>query len=570
MKHFLKTGEGAVLNRRVEIEAIHKDGYEFPVELSISPFKQGDDWIFSAFIRNIAEQKRVEKELRKYQDQLEALVETQTAELEDRVHELNALQRLISREGWQDYQTFQEIAMQGYLFDQNKVQPVTSVKDAGNGKALVPTQAGPDSKHPLTRSVSVRGEIIGQLGVYDDPDHPLQPEDQEFLDSVAEQVAEALERARLLEQTQTALAETENLYEVGRYINEANDLQEILAVVGESGPVPVVDRISLETFERDASDRIVALEVLANWSSKEDVQPLPVGSHFPLAQYPHLRVFVADMPIFIDDIQLDTRVSPESRAAIAQLGFKATAVLPLYSGNQQFGVLVLGSEEAYTFTQREMQPYIALAGQIAVAVENQRLLAETAKALAEAEAAQRRYTVQTWDAYRSKQVKKSYEQSRDNLPAFEDDLPPEVSRAVSNRQTVVVAAPPQLSGGETHDDSNEERTLSQAPQSGVVVPLAVRGEVIGVLGLQETDSNRQWTPEEIALVEAIAEQMAQAAEGIRLLDDSQQRAARERRVNEIGDKIQGAQSLEEALQIAVKEVGLSLEAPQTKVKLSVE
>ena len=97
-----------------------------------------------------------------------------------------------------------------------------------------------------------------------------------------------------------------------------------------------------------------------------------------------------------------------------------------------------------------------------------------------------------------------------------------------------------------------------------------RDQIIGVLGLQETDNARHWLPEEIALVEAIAEQMAQAAENIRLLDDTQQRAAREQRDNEIGDKIQGAQSLEEALQIAVKEVGLSLEAPQTKVKLSID
>lgn len=69
------------------------------------------------------------------------------------------------------------------------------------------------------------------------------------------------------------------------------------------------------------------------------------------------------------------------------------------------------------------------------------------------------------------------------------------------------------------------------------------------------------------MVEAIAEQIAQAAENIRLLDETQSRAARERRVNEIGEKIQAAQSLEEALQIAVKEVGLSLKTPQTTVRL---
>ena len=102
------------------------------------------------------------------------------------------------------------------------------------------------------------------------------------------------------------------------------------------------------------------------------------------------------------------------------------------------------------------------------------------------------------------------------------------------------------------------------------MPLTVRGETIGVLGLQETDELRAWSPEEITLIEAIADQLAQAAENIRLIDETQQRAAREKRVNEIGEKIQAAQSLEEALQIAVKEVGLSLQAPQTSVQLEIK
>ena len=105
-------------------------------------------------------------------------------------------------------------------------------------------------------------------------------------------------------------------------------------------------------------------------------------------------------------------------------------------------------------------------------------------------------------------------------------------------------------------------------QASLVVPLTVRDEMIGILGLQETDG-REWTPDEVALVEAIGEQLARAYENLRLIDETQQRAAREARINEIGEKIRGAQSLEEALQIAIREVGRSLEAPQTAVKLEI-
>ncbi len=63
MKRFLATGEGPVLNNRIEISAINKEGKEFPIELSISPIKIDGKHFFSGFIRDITERKRAEKEL---------------------------------------------------------------------------------------------------------------------------------------------------------------------------------------------------------------------------------------------------------------------------------------------------------------------------------------------------------------------------------------------------------------------------------------------------------------------------------------------------------------------------
>ncbi len=64
LQHFLATGEGPVLNKRIEITALHRDGHEFPVELTISPLRSGETFTFSAFIRDITERKRAEEALR--------------------------------------------------------------------------------------------------------------------------------------------------------------------------------------------------------------------------------------------------------------------------------------------------------------------------------------------------------------------------------------------------------------------------------------------------------------------------------------------------------------------------
>ncbi len=57
LQHFLKTGEGPVLGKPVEISAIDRGGREFPVELTISPVRWGDTWVFNAFIHDITERK---------------------------------------------------------------------------------------------------------------------------------------------------------------------------------------------------------------------------------------------------------------------------------------------------------------------------------------------------------------------------------------------------------------------------------------------------------------------------------------------------------------------------------
>jgi len=63
IREFLRTGAGAILNRRIEIVAQHRDGRELPVELAVSPAKIGDVYIFSAFIRDITDRRRAERRL---------------------------------------------------------------------------------------------------------------------------------------------------------------------------------------------------------------------------------------------------------------------------------------------------------------------------------------------------------------------------------------------------------------------------------------------------------------------------------------------------------------------------
>jgi PAS domain S-box-containing protein len=72
LAHYLKTGEGPVLGKRIEINALRRDGTEILVELAITPFKSDGALLFTAYLRDISERRRDEQASR----HLAAIVES--------------------------------------------------------------------------------------------------------------------------------------------------------------------------------------------------------------------------------------------------------------------------------------------------------------------------------------------------------------------------------------------------------------------------------------------------------------------------------------------------------------
>jgi GAF domain-containing protein len=81
--------------------------------------------------------------------------------------------------------------------------------------------------------LSVRGEVIGALGVYDDPQQPLKTEDLALLEAVSEQVALALESTRLFEQTQLDAQREHTINRVTSRIRNARSVDEVLTIAAQ-------------------------------------------------------------------------------------------------------------------------------------------------------------------------------------------------------------------------------------------------------------------------------------------------------------------------------------------------
>ncbi len=75
LKRFLSTGKGTVLNQQIEMSALHRDGFEFPVEFSISATQWAGSFIFTGIMRDISARKKAEEQARQKTEEYEVMHE---------------------------------------------------------------------------------------------------------------------------------------------------------------------------------------------------------------------------------------------------------------------------------------------------------------------------------------------------------------------------------------------------------------------------------------------------------------------------------------------------------------
>ncbi len=89
MARFLDTGEAPVVNRRLELRGLHRDGREFPIEVTItSPMPRGNGYFFGAFLRDISDRIERDEALRRAKESAEAATKAKSEFLANMSHEL--------------------------------------------------------------------------------------------------------------------------------------------------------------------------------------------------------------------------------------------------------------------------------------------------------------------------------------------------------------------------------------------------------------------------------------------------------------------------------------------------
>ncbi len=100
-----------------------------------------------------------------------------------------------------------------------------------------------------------------------------------------------------------------------------------------------------------------------------------------------------------------------------------------------------------------------------------------------------------------------------------------------------------------------------------LIPIRLREQVIGMIGLESDDPNHQWTEDEIAVLQATAEQAALTVENARLLAESQQKATREQLSGEITARIRASLDMQTIIRTAMSEIAQRMGISQVEVQL---
>jgi GAF domain-containing protein len=202
------------------------------------------------------------------------------------------------------------------------------------------------------------------------------------------------------------------------------------------------------------------------------------------------------------------------------------------------------------FTNEDVELFSILADQVGIAIVNNRLYEETAHALVEMQTLHRQYIQQEWGKDTGERKHSGYLYTQRGVIQQQlARISPDIKDVFETGQTVI------------HPGNDNQENSSMA------VPIVLRGETIGVIQLQEIGANREWSDDEIATAQAVADQVAIALENARLFEQTVRRAERERKVLEITSKIRSTNDPQQMIRVALEELQGALKASRAQIVL---
>ncbi len=341
-----------------------------------------------------------------------------------------------------------------------------------------------------------------------------------LISTLEERVAE---RTKLIERR---VAQIQAVAEVGKSVAAQRDLEELLSRTSHL----ISDRFDFYHIGIFLLDTGRKYAILRASNSNEGAKMLERGHKLSVGKEGIVgtvagtgRARIA-LDVGEDAVYFNNPDLPNTRSEMA---------LPLIAAGETLGVLDIQSTEANAFSEEDIPTLQVLADQLAIAVQNARLLRDSQEALALAQ----KSTIDT-----SQTGWQSLLQSVDGLGY------------ASLMNGEVVPASNEMEANMKHALLQGESVLSP-DQKTLHMPIIVRGQNIATMRLVKPSDAEPWTPGEIEDIESLSTQLSNTLDSARLYREAQRRAVREQAISEMTASISASSDVDSILRTVVQELG---------------
>lgn len=464
-------------------------------------------------------------------------------------------------------------------------EPLMLVEDTEKRSiAMGAKVAGRAAKSWLGVPMVARGEAIGAIIIQDlEKEHSFDDDDLRFVMAVANQISGALYNVRLLDESRRSALQFETAAEIARDISSSLNLDELL----QKAVNLIRNRFNFYhagVFLKDLADEYIVIREAtgdAGAQLKRTGYKLGIGSKSVIG-------FVAGRGevLVVNDTARDATyhfnpLLPDTRSE---------AAIPLKIGERIVGVLDVQSQETYAFSEDNLRTLQILADQLAVAVVNTELFAETQEHLAQ----HRLLHHITTTAASGTTLEEALQSAVNGLQVTLGG--DRVSILLVDRETKVLVVRAAVGyANEVYDmripigegitgwAAAHRRTLrvnnvlqdtryvegSPNTRSEIAIPLVYRSELLGVLNV-ESEQLSAYAESDEELLGTLGGSLAAIIANARLLEQIRAQVERERILFEITDKIRRTTDMETILTTTVSELTRAVGANRAKIKVGVQ
>ncbi len=418
--------------------------------------------------------------------------------------------------------------------------------------------------------ISIGSDVFGFIDVQSVAVDTFSLSAMEVLQTLANQLATAIQNYRLLEGSEIDLQQVSKLYHASQRVAQASTYGEILHAT-----IQGLQQTSFYSAIYLPEDNVLKLlQPAENKPFYADRLP-PV---IPISNSTAKMFFEIESPLIIRNlVKPSISIRPELLDPARDLNAQETALIPIMVGDELEAIIILASRETGKITQNSLSPILSFVNLVTTGIEKVQAFQHTRQSLRNLE------ILNTFSNQISMETDpdKLYYLLHEQIKEIVGDV--DFYVALYDSQTNHIEIPYLFEGEEKLSidpfplgegltsivvrtrqplmlvENAEERAkalgakiVGTPARSWLGVPLIVAGEIIGIVSIQDVETEHRFTEEDLALLVTLSPPIAAAIHSAQLLAESQQRAYQLQTVAEISQETSATLDLAELLKHAVQ------------------